>query len=143
MPVPHPPLVNLIVRQGLPREERLTLSYRHELGHVQTLPLALLHVIVLWWLWTRNGVSARWPRAVRLLVAFVAHEATWELMAEGYVALRTGRRYIQLHRQKGSPLISAFVWGSFAVMASLGLVPALGRHLGGSFLPTPHGKEHT
>lgn len=39
----HPPLVNLILRRGLPREERLYLSFLHEFGHLQTLPVAVLH----------------------------------------------------------------------------------------------------
>ncbi|GEM_PF-1529218 len=126
VPVPHPPLINLIVRRGLPREERLALSYRHEFGHVQTLPFALLHMTALWFLWAKSRFGASWPRAARLLAAFVVHEATWELMAEGYVALRTGRRYLRIHRRKRAFLAPAVVWGTFAVMAWWGLAPALG-----------------
>ena len=43
----HPPLVNLILRRGLPRSDRLRLSYLHEFGHFQTLPFALLHLLLL------------------------------------------------------------------------------------------------
>ena len=40
----HPPLINLVLRRRLPRDDRLRLSYLHEFGHFQTLPIALAHV---------------------------------------------------------------------------------------------------
>ena len=46
----HPPVINLLLRRGLPREDRLRLSYLHEFGHFQTLPFALAPV--LWMLWS-------------------------------------------------------------------------------------------
>ena len=39
----HPPVVNTFLRAGFPEGERLRLSYLHEFGHLQTLPLALAH----------------------------------------------------------------------------------------------------
>ena len=52
LPLPHPPLINRLIRRGLPREDRRALSYWHELGHLQTLPLALIHAV---WLWRRRS----------------------------------------------------------------------------------------
>src|SRR3990172_5756052 len=49
VPLNHPPVVNLILRRGLPREDRLRLSYLHEYGHFQTLPLAVAHAFLLLW----------------------------------------------------------------------------------------------
>jgi hypothetical protein len=45
----HPPVVNPILRRGLPCEDRLRLSYLHEYGHFQTLPLAVAHALLLLW----------------------------------------------------------------------------------------------
>jgi len=42
--IPHPCVVNLIARQGLPSKLHLALTARHELGHLQTLPVPLLHL---------------------------------------------------------------------------------------------------
>jgi len=36
-------VVNTFLRAGFPEAERLRLSYLHEFGHLQTLPLALAH----------------------------------------------------------------------------------------------------
>jgi hypothetical protein len=114
--LPHPPLVNLLVRHGLPREARERLSYQHELGHVQVLPLALAHAL---WLWRRGRGTQHhlWAgRAGHLLGAVVAHEVAWELAAESYVAVRTSPEYGQLYREHPKPLL-AFLGIALAVLA--------------------------
>ncbi len=70
--LPHPGLVNLFARWGLPADERLVLTYRHELGHLQTLPVPLVHLFLI--LWPRRGRrgGSCWLRA---LVGLVAHQA--------------------------------------------------------------------
>jgi hypothetical protein len=91
--LPHPPLINLLIRRGLPREARLCLSYDHELGHLQTLPLAVAYAV---WLWRRtSGLrQGSWlSRLIRLAAALSAHEAAWELAAESYVLANAGRVY--------------------------------------------------
>ena len=45
----HPPVINLLLHRGLPRDDPLRLSYLHEFGHFQTLPFTLVHP--LWMLW--------------------------------------------------------------------------------------------
>ena len=45
--VPHPPLVNLLIRMGLPRDAKRELSFHHEFGHLEMLPFALLETVVL------------------------------------------------------------------------------------------------
>ena len=77
----HPPLVNLILRRRLPREDRLRLSYLHEFGHFQTLPIALMHVLLILWAGRRQRrLLFGWPRWLMTLV--IAHEAVWELASE-------------------------------------------------------------
>lgn len=39
LPFLHPPVVNLLLRRNLPNEDRLRLSFLHEYGHSQTLPV--------------------------------------------------------------------------------------------------------
>jgi len=124
--LPHPPLVNLLVRRGLPRAARERLSYWHELGHVQVLPLALAHAV---WLWRRRGrreQSRSWAgRVAHLAGAVIAHEVAWELAAEGYVAARTWPEYGQLYRKHPKPFLT--FWGiGMAVLALLGLAGSRG-----------------
>ncbi|OGB94618.1 MAG: hypothetical protein A2Z31_07505 [candidate division NC10 bacterium RBG_16_65_8] len=120
LPLPHPPVINRLIRRGLPREEKLRLSYWHELGHLQTLPLALAHAV---WLW--HGRSRRprpWMgRLIRLAAALVAHEAAWELASETYVVTKSGPRYRRLHRKYPNPLRPAF-WVGMAGLALVGTV---------------------
>lgn len=116
VPPPHPPLINRLIRRGLPPDDRLRLSYRHELGHLQTLPLALAHAV---WLWRgrRRRPGLRVGRLIRLAAALVAHEAAWELASETYVLARSGRDYRALYRKHPNPLLAAFWWGMAALAA--------------------------
>lgn len=110
----HPPLVNLVLRRGLAREEWLRLSYLHEFGHFQTLPIALAHVLWIFWAARRRRRSLfgwlRW-----LIVFAVAHEAVWELASEAYVMVRDGLAYRETYRQTPNRLVPVF----WVVMDSL------------------------
>jgi hypothetical protein len=117
LPLPHPPLVNLFIRRGLPAEERRRLSYWHEFGHLQTLPIAVLHAA--WLLSFRSWRRLPWRRRLwRLGAMFLAHEAVWELASEGYVVGKTGRDYRQIYRQHPNRWLALFWTG----MSGLALV---------------------
>ena len=116
--LPHPPLVNLLIRRGLPREARERLGYWHELGHVQVLPLALAHAV---WLRRRGRRTQHrsWAgRLAHLASALIAHEVAWELAAESYVAAKTWPEYGQLYRKHPKPLLVSLGIG-MAVLALL------------------------
>lgn len=90
-PLPHLGLVNWVSRQGLPLSRRLELTARHELGHVQTAPLAL--GFLAWWLCRlrqRWGPVQTWPWT-HVLVALAVQHLLWELMAESYVLVTSPR----------------------------------------------------
>lgn len=126
VPLPHPPLVNRLIRRGLPQEARLRLSYWHELGHLQTLPIALAHAA---WQWRRRPDLARESsvsRALRFAVVLIAHEAAWELAAESYGAVRTGPEYRRLYRERRNPFLAAF-WVGMAGLTLVGTTISLWR----------------
>jgi len=107
VPLGHPPLVNLILRRGLPREDRLRLSFLHEFGHFQTLPIALAHGLWVAWAGGRQRRSVR--RWLIWLTAFaVAHEAVWELAAETYVMAADGAAYRETYRKTRNRLLPMF-----------------------------------
>jgi len=112
----HPPLVNLILRRGLTRSDRLRLSYLHEFGHFQTLPFALLHLLLLLGsaLGRRRSIYG-WLDWLTALV--LAHEAVWEMAAEAYVAVHDGKAYFATYRKTPNPLLPAF----WAGMSGLGI----------------------
>ncbi len=131
--LPHPPLVNLFIRQGLPHSERRRLSYWHEFGHLQTLPLALLHML---WL-LRPGVAPprSWKeRLARWASILLAHQALWELASEGYVVSKAGpASYRQIYRTHPNPWLRWF-WVGMAGLALVGSWLARGK-------PTPWSKQ--
>lgn len=121
LPLPHPPLINRFVRRGLPRQARLQLSYWHELGHLQTLPLALAHAVWLWRRVTLRGPESLLLRLSRIVAAIIAHEAAWELASEGYVVAKSGREYRRLYRKHPNPLLAVF-WVGMVGIAVLGTI---------------------
>lgn len=104
----HPPLVNLILRRGLPRNDRLRLSYLHEFGHFQTLPLTLVHIlIVVWSSRTQRDSPRDWLAWLAGLA--VAHEAVWEILSETYVVLQDRAAYCKAYRRAPNPLLP-LIW---------------------------------
>lgn len=116
LPFPHPGLVNVFARLGLPVDERLPLTYRHEFGHLQTLPVSLAHLVVI--LWPRAGRrgGSRWLLA---LVGLLAHQAVWEVAAESYL-LVSSRRDRSRSRSTTCKAIYAILWGAMAFLAAAG-----------------------
>jgi len=113
--LPHPPLINLILRRGQPRDERLHLSFLHEFGHVQTLPVPLAHIALL-------GLRGRWRgRGLRgllcaLLAALIAHQALWEMSSESYVMLSSGEEYGRIYRRSPNTIGQITFWSSMAAL---------------------------
>ena len=116
--LPHPPLVNLLLRRGLPREGRLRLSFLHEFGHLQTLPLALAHAALLLLAggWRGRGIKGT---LAALGMAVVAHEATWELASETYAAVRAGPAYRRLYRAHPNRVGQGLFWVGMTALAAL------------------------
>lgn len=112
--LPHPGMVNIITRWGMPLEERLALTYRHELGHLQTLPIPLAHLVLI--LWPRSGARSG-PRWLRCLAGLFANQVVWELAAEGYLILTTWHE-----PPPPRTFLSRFLYASFwSVMSLLAL----------------------
>ena len=107
LPLPHLGLVDLHLRRGIPRQERERLTYWHELGHLETLPLALLHALTLW-LTARRRKNLPWT--LRLCIGTLAWLAGWELAAEFYTMGRAGSNYARLYRQAHPPLPTALIF---------------------------------
>ena len=110
--IPHPGLVNLVSRWGQPVESRLALTSRHELGHLQTLPVPALHLLLL--LWPRKGRPAG-SKIFRWLIFILTHQVVWKLAAECYV-VATDRQAVKDYR---TPLTRGLYYGFWSSMAAL------------------------
>ena len=122
----HPPLVNLALRRSQPRRERLYLSFLHEFGHLQTLPVAVLHVI---WLLINGRWRGRgfWGTLTALSGAVVAHQAVWELASESYVVLKSRGEYGRIYRDYPNPA-GQFAFWSFMFFLAISLSRWLTRN---------------
>lgn len=109
--LPHPPLVNLLVRRGLPLAVKRELSFKHEAGHLQTLPVALLMTgILLVRAWRSDSVTWR-----NLPLLWAGHHAMWEMLAEGYVMWTDRDRYKRQYGGKRHPGLLVF-WLTTAIL---------------------------
>ncbi len=121
--LPHPGVVNIFSRWEMPMQERLELTYRHELGHLQMLPVPLVHLLLL--LWPRPGQrhGTRW---LRWLIGLIAHQALWELAAEGYVVATVSREHWSSRSTPARWLYVGF-WAGIAFLAITGTAFSMKR----------------
>ncbi len=117
VPLPHPPLVNLVLRKGLPHEERLRLSFLHEFGHLQTFPLAFLLAGLLLVSGHRRHRGLR-ALLKHIVAGAIAHEAVWELSSEAYAIAMAGLEYRRIYRRYPNRLGRFFFWGGRATLAT-------------------------
>ena len=124
--LPHPPVVNLILRRGLPPEDRLRLSFLHEFGHLQTLPVALAHaaLLLLAGQWRGRGMRSTLSA---LGAAVVAHETVWELASETYAVASAGPDYRRVYRAHPNRVGQAIFWGGMTALAALATLNLLRR----------------
>jgi hypothetical protein len=108
--MPHPSLINLVLRRGVPDETRSRLFFLHEVGHLQTLPLLLLPLLLLQRKQRTRGKS--------LLLNILGVEAFWELTSETYVVWRTRHEYSAAWNASRNPAMLLF-WPLMLILAAL------------------------
>jgi hypothetical protein len=83
--IPHPPVINWLLRQGVTQDEQYTLSFTHEFGHLQSAPLALLYAV------TNIAVAfaTDYPSLTRIILLLIGAHAAWEGLSEVF-AIATG-----------------------------------------------------
>jgi len=87
--IPHPPLVNRLLRFGLKDGSYRQLSVLHEFAHFQSLPFIALYTFgFMLLLFVHHKANA-----FGYIAALAGSHALWELVAELYVRVDNGRRY--------------------------------------------------
>lgn len=78
--IPHPPVINWLLRQDLNEEARYNLSFTHEFGHLQTAPLAVLYTGGMLALASVRGHTG----LIDIILVLISTHAAWEIVAEIY-----------------------------------------------------------
>ncbi len=76
--VPHPPVINRLLRQGLAKDVQYALSFTHEFGHLQTMPLAVFYTGVMLALASITGHTG----LIEIILVLISTHAAWEIAAE-------------------------------------------------------------
>jgi hypothetical protein len=115
--IPHPPLINWLLRQGLLKNSRNALRIVHEFGHLQTAPLALLYTAANY----TAIIIANRANLSNLILVFISTHAAWEIMAEILTIMSDAQFYHKCY-QKVSIIPRAIFWFSAIVLTLLGWI---------------------
>ncbi|MEN8263916.1 MAG: hypothetical protein ABFR82_10660 [Nitrospirota bacterium] len=111
--LPHPPVINWLLRQRLTDEARYPLSFTHEFGHLQTVPLAVLYTGVMLALASVTGHTG----LLEIVLVLISTHAAWEITAEIYTIASNVHLYRKYY-EKITLIPRAIFWiitGAFAV----------------------------
>ncbi len=92
--IPHPPVVNWLLRRGLSKEFYKNLCTEHEMGHLQALPFEVLYSFVLMLVMMNNANDD----IVGWLWLAVSSFASWEIIAEVHTIRHVRPAYHRLYR---------------------------------------------
>lgn len=113
--IPHPPLVNLVLRLGLTDDDRVDLSAAHEFAHLSTAPLAILYTLAMFVLVWADGFPG-WPK---LLLILISTHAIWEAAAEIIAATSDIKLYDRCY-EGVTPLPRMAFWLITAALTIMG-----------------------
>jgi hypothetical protein len=115
--IPHPPLVNWLLRQGLLKNFSNALRVTHEFGHLQTAPLALLYTAANY----TAIITANRTDLSNLILVFISTHAAWEIMSEILTIMSDAQFYHKCY-EKVSIIPRAIFWFSAIVLTLLGWI---------------------
>ena len=118
--IPHPPLINLLLRQGLLKNSRNALRVTHEFGHLQSAPLAVLYTALNY----IAIITANRANLSNLMLVFISTHAAWEIMSE-ILTIRSDPQFYHKCYQGVSPVPRAIFWLSTISLTLIGWIIVL------------------
>lgn len=112
--IPHPPLVNLLLRLGLNRDDKNLLSITHEFGHLQTFPQSVIYFLLISYFTIIQGRTS-WQEILFLLIST---HSVWEIMAELFTISSSGHQYKLLYKEVS--VIPRIVFWTITILFSIG-----------------------
>jgi hypothetical protein len=118
--VPHPPLINRLLRHGLPEEARTTLAFAHEFGHLQSAPVFIAYTALMVILKLVRDPG----NVLGIIFTLISAQAAWEIGAEILSMAANRQQYHEYYA--GIILFPRLIfWSSMVALAILGWLVAL------------------
>ncbi len=118
--IPHPAVVNWLLRLGLLENYRSALRISHEFGHLQSAPLAVLYTAANY---AAVILADRASLFIFILVLISTH-AAWEIMAEIHTIMHNAPFYHACY-QRVSAIPRAIFWFSTIALVLMGWIIVL------------------
>lgn len=112
--IPHPPLVNWLLRRDLSDRVGLKLSFLHEMGHFQTAPFIVPYAIAL----LAGAFIAGGFKLPEVLIVLVGIQAAWELLSEALTIIGDISYYRKCY--EGTPKLPRITFWAAAGMLAAG-----------------------
>ncbi len=93
--IPHPPVMNWLLRRGLTENVRYALSLTHEFGHLQSVPLAVFYAAVNF----AAIIAVGQANLMKIIVVFVSTHAAWEIISELFAITCDARFYHKCYEE--------------------------------------------
>jgi hypothetical protein len=91
--LPHPPVVNYLLRLGLSGPLKYELSFVHEFAHLQTLPAVIIYALALFAVVYHADAGL-----TKIVLALFSIQVVWEILAETYTYAGNPRHYRNSYR---------------------------------------------
>jgi hypothetical protein len=112
--IPHPPVVNWLLRRGLSDRVGLKLSFLHEMAHFQSAPFVVLYAIAI-----LTGTYAAGPLNLpQVLFVLVGIQAAWEMLSEALTIIGNSPYYHRCY--KGLPKLPRITFWTAAGLLTAG-----------------------
>ena len=118
--IPHPAVVNWRLRRGLLENSAITLRINHEIGHLQSAPLAVLYTAMNY----TAIVAANQVNLFNLILVFICTHAAGEIMSEIFTIVIDSQFY-QKSYQGESQVTRVIFWFSTISLTLMGWIIVL------------------
>jgi hypothetical protein len=118
--IPHPPVVNWLLRRGLTENARSSLSFTHEIGHLESGPLAVFYAAVNLAVIYSTGQA----NLAKIILVFISTHAAWEIISEIFTIIRSGDLY-RKHYERVTIIPRTIFWTFAIVLTLVGWIIAL------------------
>ena len=118
--ISHPPLINWLLRRGLPPAVRQNLSFIHEFRHLQSAPAALLYTAANFAALLTVGKATM----LTVMLLLISTHAAYEIMAE-VLTIRDNPQQYHHNYEQVSKIPRVIFWFSMTSLALAGWIIVL------------------